>query len=174
VPLVLAPAPDVDSLGAKSSSPAVEVQPPTPVAGAIATEDIPIADRTQAQKAQDDNLELVDSGPKVPLSEHEAEQITHQKQPEPEVAQAPTLPPPPPLADRNVDGSVNSREGSDSVQKWLLPPMRPEHRGRKCLVLDLDETLVHSSFKVRHVMRWRIEIEASANRSTYRFFTKPT
>lgn len=35
-------------------------------------------------------------------------------------------------------------------QKWLLPPIAPEHKGRKCLVLDLDETLVHSSFKVCH------------------------
>jgi RNA polymerase II subunit A small phosphatase-like protein len=29
----------------------------------------------------------------------------------------------------------------------LLPPLRQEDAGRKCLVLDLDETLVHSSFK---------------------------
>jgi len=32
-------------------------------------------------------------------------------------------------------------------QKYLLPPQKPEHTGMKCLVLDLDETLVHSSFK---------------------------
>lgn len=32
---------------------------------------------------------------------------------------------------------------------WLLPPIIPAHRHKKCLVLDLDETLVHSSFKVR-------------------------
>jgi RNA polymerase II subunit A small phosphatase-like protein len=31
---------------------------------------------------------------------------------------------------------------------WLLPPPLPHLQGRKCLVLDLDETLVHSSFKV--------------------------
>ncbi len=31
----------------------------------------------------------------------------------------------------------------------LLPPLHAAHNGRKCLVLDLDETLVHSSFKVR-------------------------
>ncbi|KAJ3097423.1 hypothetical protein HDU96_000388 [Phlyctochytrium bullatum] len=31
--------------------------------------------------------------------------------------------------------------------KWLLPPLAPEDNGKKCLVLDLDETLVHSSFK---------------------------
>ncbi|KAG0049638.1 hypothetical protein BGZ83_005535 [Gryganskiella cystojenkinii] len=30
----------------------------------------------------------------------------------------------------------------------LLGPIAPEHTGRKCLVLDLDETLVHSSFKL--------------------------
>lgn len=28
----------------------------------------------------------------------------------------------------------------------LLPPIRPEHVNKKCLILDLDETLVHSSF----------------------------
>lgn len=33
-------------------------------------------------------------------------------------------------------------------QEWLLPPIQPQLKGRKCLVLDLDETLVHSSFKV--------------------------
>jgi len=29
----------------------------------------------------------------------------------------------------------------------LLPPIAEDRKGRKCLVLDLDETLVHSSFK---------------------------
>ncbi|GLB37120.1 putative NLI interacting factor [Lyophyllum shimeji] len=37
--------------------------------------------------------------------------------------------------------------GPDGQPKPLLPPILPEHAGRKCLVLDLDETLVHSSFK---------------------------
>ncbi|KAJ7045448.1 HAD-like domain-containing protein [Mycena alexandri] len=37
--------------------------------------------------------------------------------------------------------------GPDGNPKPLLPPVLPEHVGRKCLVLDLDETLVHSSFK---------------------------
>lgn len=37
----------------------------------------------------------------------------------------------------------------DGIPKPLLPPIAPKHAGRKCLVLDLDETLVHSSFKVR-------------------------
>lgn len=29
----------------------------------------------------------------------------------------------------------------------LLPPIHPDDQGKKCLVLDLDETLVHSSFR---------------------------
>ncbi|KAF9446388.1 NIF-domain-containing protein [Macrolepiota fuliginosa MF-IS2] len=37
--------------------------------------------------------------------------------------------------------------GPDGLPKPLLPPVAPQHAGRKCLVLDLDETLVHSSFK---------------------------
>lgn len=31
--------------------------------------------------------------------------------------------------------------------QYLLGPQRPNEQGRKTLVLDLDETLVHSSFK---------------------------
>lgn len=48
-------------------------------------------------------------------------------------------------------GSLDSLNGNGTKQqdrKWLLRPAAPEHRGKKCLVLDLDETLVHSSFKV--------------------------
>ena len=31
----------------------------------------------------------------------------------------------------------------------LLAPIKPNKAGRKCVVIDLDETLVHSSFRVR-------------------------
>lgn len=40
-------------------------------------------------------------------------------------------------------------ENQEGQQQWLLPPRLPHLQNRKCLVLDLDETLVHSSFKVR-------------------------
>ncbi|KAI9001607.1 HAD-like domain-containing protein [Gaertneriomyces semiglobifer] len=33
------------------------------------------------------------------------------------------------------------------VERALLPPLNPNEPYKKCLVLDLDETLVHSSFK---------------------------
>jgi RNA polymerase II subunit A small phosphatase-like protein len=56
---------------------------------------------------------------------------------------------------RSADPGVNSpRPGSNDptgTAPWrddhLLPPQREDKKGRKCLVLDLDETLVHSSFK---------------------------
>ncbi|KAF7315380.1 FCP1-like proteiny domain-containing protein [Mycena indigotica] len=45
------------------------------------------------------------------------------------------------------NGGAGIPLGPDGQPKPLLPPIAPEHIGRKCLVLDLDETLVHSSFK---------------------------
>ena len=45
------------------------------------------------------------------------------------------------------------RATQDGIPRPLLPPLAPQHAGRKCLVLDLDETLLHSSFKVRFYPR---------------------
>ncbi|KAH9985822.1 HAD-like domain-containing protein [Russula compacta] len=46
-----------------------------------------------------------------------------------------------------LSGGAGIPMGPDGVPRPLLPPISPQHVGRKCLVLDLDETLVHSSFK---------------------------
>lgn len=75
------------------------------------------------------------------------------------------LPPPPPLQTR-----INKTQGPSDVppvpdpepeskQQWLLPPLRPELKGRKCLILDLDETLVHSSFKILNQADFTIPVE---------------
>jgi RNA polymerase II subunit A small phosphatase-like protein len=40
-----------------------------------------------------------------------------------------------------------SVQRKEEAQRWLLPEPKPEHKNKKTLVLDLDETLVHSSFK---------------------------
>lgn len=50
-----------------------------------------------------------------------------------------------PVSPENDEVSLNQ---SEEKQRWLLPPITPQMKGKKCLVLDLDETLVHSSFKV--------------------------
>jgi RNA polymerase II subunit A small phosphatase-like protein len=46
------------------------------------------------------------------------------------------------------NGGAGIPIGPDGLPRPLLPPVAAHHGGRKCLVLDLDETLVHSSFKV--------------------------
>ena len=68
-----------------------------------------------------------------------------------------TLPPPPPGPVPAVSHTTEEPIPEPSAafvpeqpaQKALLPPKAPEFKGKKCLILDLDETLVHSSFKVR-------------------------
>jgi len=59
-----------------------------------------------------------------------------------------------PIPPRQDDLGVNSPRGVGNptgTAPWrddhLLPPQRDAKKGKKCLVLDLDETLVHSSFK---------------------------
>jgi len=47
-----------------------------------------------------------------------------------------------------LSGGTGIPIGPDGVPRPLLPSVAPQHVGRKCLVLDLDETLVHSAFKV--------------------------
>jgi len=58
------------------------------------------------------------------------------------------LPPPPPVPQPIPTEELVAPETVDGKQQWLLPPIAPRFKGKKCLVLDLDETLVHSSFKV--------------------------
>ena len=48
-----------------------------------------------------------------------------------------------------VDGGPASEKATPYKGKFLLHEARPEDANKKCIVIDLDETLVHSSFKVR-------------------------
>jgi len=64
-----------------------------------------------------------------------------------------TLPPPIPVSETSSNSSSSPQQSNiadpvEEKQQWLLPPIEPRFKGKKCLVLDLDETLVHSSFKV--------------------------
>ena len=54
------------------------------------------------------------------------------------------------------DLGVPNLDNSDvQVPFGLLPPIAVQHRGRLCLVLDLDETLIHSSFRPYPCDLWR-------------------
>lgn len=71
------------------------------------------------------------------------------------------LPPPPPLSQRQeqLGTSFASMPEASPEKHWLLPPAQPPLKGRKCLILDLDETLVHSSFKILNQADFTIPVE---------------
>lgn len=125
----------------------VVVEPPTPT---MPSQESPADDRTPLQEKRDSDIDM----PDAPLEEPAAVEVKKGvERSEPEVVSQ--LPPPPPLAPRTHPSSpghernlTNSSSSPNEQQKWLLPPIRDEFKGKKCLVLDLDETLVHSSFKV--------------------------
>lgn len=146
---------------------ATEVSP-TPIEDTPVTaqEEQLITDRTPKQEAADDDIQMTDAHPSVPVPLTEAP-VTTREEP---VAQDSSSPitqvdqlPPPPVAQRQVPATsavpIQSAaqaalisSTATEAKKALLPALRPEHRGRKCLVLDLDETLVHSSFKVGYLI----------------------
>ncbi|MCJ1288442.1 hypothetical protein MMC26_007799, partial [Xylographa opegraphella] len=118
--------------------------------------------QTPLREAGDSDTEMVDAPPIEPLaSDNMQMNVEHS-----EAVTVPTLPPPPPTVprmetsapghDRNL---INHVPIPNEHQKWLLPPVKPEFRGKKCLVLDLDETLVHSSFKILHQADFTIPVE---------------
>ncbi|KAI9883458.1 MAG: hypothetical protein M1823_004770 [Watsoniomyces obsoletus] len=126
-------APDVEMVDAPAVVAPVETASETVIAAPTTEEDVVMASREDL--------------PKEPPPEAEEEE-------EESVIQQHGLPGPPPLANRMAVTSTNDRgvlpdapEGAE-VPRWLLPPKEARFRDRKCLVLDLDETLVHSSFKV--------------------------
>lgn len=108
----------------------------------VAEQGTTINDRTPQQEQADSDIAMVDAPPLAPAVE---EQTTTAR----EMTQAQVnLPPPPPRNGQDTAIPGSSAVTPSDKQRWLLPPLQPHFKGRKCLVLDLDETLVHSSFKV--------------------------
>lgn len=122
-----------------SSAPPQLIEPDESVAEQGST----INDRTPQQEQADSDIAMVDAPPLAPAVE-EASTTAREVTP----AQV-NLPPPPPRNGQDTTTSGSSAVTPSDKQRWLLPPLQPHFKGRKCLVLDLDETLVHSSFKVR-------------------------
>ncbi|KAK9762486.1 hypothetical protein K7432_011718 [Basidiobolus ranarum] len=73
--------------------------------------------------------------------------------PVPEIAERDEIAPSIPEVERVIDRPALVDD------KYLLGPIAKEHTGRKCLVLDLDETLVHSSFKAVEQADFVIPVE---------------
>lgn len=51
-----------------------------------------------------------------------------------------------------LPGPVHVLSSTQSPAKYLLPEVSITDYGKNCVVIDLDETLVHSSFKVHHTL----------------------
>lgn len=121
-------------------NPAVVVQTPSSDSTSLPTQDAPAE-----EKDAEGDSKMEESQP-VPADKEEAPAPAPQRDEIPK----PTLPPPPPVP--QVQAGSNEAPvapEAEPKQQWLLPPIAPRFKGKKCLVLDLDETLVHSSFKVR-------------------------
>jgi RNA polymerase II subunit A small phosphatase-like protein len=71
------------------------------------------------------------------------------------------------------NGGMGIPVGLDGVPQPLLPPISPEHAGRKCLVLDLDETLVHSSFKAVDKADFTVPVQIEQYWHTFYVLKRP-
>jgi RNA polymerase II subunit A small phosphatase-like protein len=116
------------------SSPEVIVQAPDPIATASSTE---------KEKDGEGDTKMEDSEP-LPTDKEESSSSAPRRDENTKAA----LPPPPPVLPPVSSEESVAPESTEGKQQWLLPPIAPRFKGKKCLVLDLDETLVHSSFKV--------------------------
>ncbi|OBT65515.1 hypothetical protein VE03_04958 [Pseudogymnoascus sp. 23342-1-I1] len=149
---------DANALG--TSNPVVLVQAPTPI---IPQHDssIPVSSQnaTNNESAQvDTEVHTGDSPEGNTTKDVEGDHQTNRANM--------ALPPPPPIAGASTNSNALSQAQGPSIadtveekQQWLLPPIEPRFNGKKCLVLDLDETLVHSSFKILHQADFTIPVE---------------
>jgi RNA polymerase II subunit A small phosphatase-like protein len=172
-----APAPRLFRSESERHAAQVAAWPPVPLVSeeplSEEDEEEAINDRTPEQARIDEDLEHNEAQPHVPIAPNELAPTT----PPPEIRRQSTgrpglsrgeassivssAPQPAvPATERQIQASPLAAARHEEVStvpavpqiKALLPAMRPEHKGRKCLVLDLDETLVHSSFKVGFVI----------------------
>ena len=127
---------------AGQSNPSVVVQGPSRTESAGTSKSAPVP--SQEQKDGEGDVKMVDSDP-VPTAKVEPVAPVARRD---ETANRPVFPPPPSVPPPAPTEEVASPEPAEQKQQWLLPPIAPKFQGKKCLVLDLDETLVHSSFKV--------------------------
>lgn len=135
-----------------TSSNADAIEPPGTLLPDQNVSENPIAADEWAHKLKQDegdkDVPMVDAPPILPPPVEKSKSSEGRDDSPPSI----NLPPPPPRNSQDRAGGVGRSPSNaappNEKQQWLLPPLQPRFRGKKCLVLDLDETLVHSSFKV--------------------------
>ena len=159
-PVHQAPVPAADRSNYEQiTHPQVSVQAPTPVESVDVLQN---QDWESTEHKQNSDVEMTDAPPEEP--EGEDQEVAEPVMPQPQTPKV-DLPPPPPPPLIKRESQLASKEtppvpaSSSEKQTWLLPPVQPRLHGRKCLVLDLDETLVHSSFKILNQADFTIPVE---------------
>ncbi|KAF9202729.1 hypothetical protein BGZ49_007147 [Haplosporangium sp. Z 27] len=73
-----------------------------------------------------------------------------------------------------IAGQEGEHSHSQEIESTgLLGPIAPEHKGRKCLVLDLDETLVHSSIKPNPQADYVVPVEIDNQSHNFYVLKRP-
>lgn len=124
-------------VGPSSSNPVISVEPPH-----VAGSDAETVEEAASEKDAEGDVPMPDAGVRQQSSIGSSED-TYTSVPPPPPGPVPAVPNPP-----TTSVETPLVFPPEQPQKFLLPPQAPEFKGKKCLVLDLDETLVHSSFKV--------------------------
>ena len=159
------PLPDLPKEAESSAASAGRANPSVIIQGPTRAESKRVISSQNSSKDQKDgegDVRMEDPEPLPPADKEESAVPLPRKD---ETAAKTVLPPPPPGPAPSEDTAAPEAE---QKQSWLLPPIAPRFQGKKCLVLDLDETLVHSSFKVRLSVHMRFSV---ANK-LFRFYTK--
>lgn len=154
-------------VGPGSSSPLASVEPPQQT-----NKEVEVVEEVVNEKDEEGDVQMPDAAEESQQASHAADATTEESYT--------NLPPPPPgpvpaATTTPTSGALIESPPvfpPDQPQKFLLPPQAPEFKGKKCLVLDLDETLVHSSFKVSFAPIFPFS-SSLADGSNYRSFTRP-
>ena len=126
-------------VGPSSSNPVISVDPPHG-----AGSDAETLEEAPPEKDAEGDVQMSDGEGARHQPAVGAQEDSYNRVPPPPPGPVPAVPNPP-TTTSNETPPVFAPE---QPQRFLLPPQAPEFKGKKCLVLDLDETLVHSSFKV--------------------------
>ncbi|EGO52433.1 hypothetical protein NEUTE1DRAFT_72012 [Neurospora tetrasperma FGSC 2508] len=145
-------------VGPGSSSPLASVEPPQQT-----NKEVEVVEEVVNEKDEEGDVQMPDAAEESQQASHAADATTEESYT--------NLPPPPPgpvpaATTPPTSGALIESPPvfpPDQPQKFLLPPQAPEFKGKKCLVLDLDETLVHSSFKILHQADFTIPVEIEGN-----------
>jgi len=126
-------------VGPSSSNPVISVEPPHG-----AGSDAETLEEVTSEKDAEGDVPMPDAEGARQQPAVGTQEDSYTRVPPPPPGPIPAVPNPPTTSAETPPVFAAEQQ----AQRFLLPPQAPEFKGKKCLVLDLDETLVHSSFKV--------------------------